>query len=124
MCDTHPNVIKWASEIVRIPYRHPEDLRLHEYVPDFLIQYIKEDGKTHTELVEIKPSSQTTLESARTVAQKRQVIINSAKWAAASAWCEQRGIRFRVLNEQQIFQNVTKAKPKRQNKPRQPKRKS
>ena len=117
MCDTHPNIIKWASENIKIPYRHPGTGRMHNYIPDFLIQYIDESGATHTELIEIKPSGQTTLESARTKVEKEQVILNSSKWASAQAWCEQRGIKFRVVNEQQIFttnkkRNAKKRTPK------------
>ena len=103
MCDTHPNIIRWASENIRIPYRNPITNKVANYVPDFMIQYQDKHGNQRTELVEIKPSGQTLLENARTLAEKQQVVINSAKWASAQAWCEQRGIRFRVVNEEHIF---------------------
>jgi len=31
-----------------------------------------------------------------------------AKWEAAKAWCKQRGIIFRVINENDIFHNGKK----------------
>lgn len=113
MCDTHPNVLKWASENIKIPYRNPITGRVHNYIPDFMMQYQDQNGDTHTELVEIKPSGQSLLENARTHAEKQQVIINSAKWAAAQQWCDQKGIRFRVINENSIFHTNKKRQGKR-----------
>ena len=113
MCDNHPNITKWASENVKIPYRSPMDGKYHNYVPDFMVQYTDKDGVQHVELVEIKPRNQTTLESARTQGQQIQTAINAAKWTAAQEWCTRKGIRFKVINEDQIFRN---------NKPRTPKR--
>ncbi len=105
MCDSHPNISKWASENVKIPYRSPVDGKYHNYVPDFMIQYIDKNGKEHVELIEIKPKNQTTLESAKSTGQKIQTHINAAKWVAAQEWCKRKGIRFKVINEDQIFQN-------------------
>ena len=39
LCDEHPNVYKWASESIRIPYRHPLTGKYTIYVPDFFIVY-------------------------------------------------------------------------------------
>ena len=61
LCDSHPNILKWASENIKIPYRHPLTGNFSNYVPDFMIQYIDKNGKEHVELIEIKPSNQTTL---------------------------------------------------------------
>ena len=33
LCDEHPNVYKWASESIRIPYRHPLTGKYTIYVP-------------------------------------------------------------------------------------------
>jgi hypothetical protein len=32
-----------------------------------------------------------------------QYVKNMAKWAAAGQWCKQQGIRFRIVNEHDIF---------------------
>ena len=45
------------------------------------------------------------MESARSQGQKIQTIINAAKWTAAQEWCKRKGIRFKVINEDQIFSN-------------------
>ena len=104
MCDMHPNIVKWASESIAIPYRNPFTGRYANYIPDFMIQYIDRDGREHVELIEIKPSNQTTMEAAKGKAQQAQATLNAAKWTAAQEWCARKGIRFKVLNEAQIFQ--------------------
>jgi len=112
MCDAHPNITKWASENVKIPYRSPLDGKYHNYVPDFMIQYTDRDGHNHVELIEIKPSTQTTLRNARSKGDAIQTAVNAAKWVAAQEWCKRKGIRFKVINEDQIFRNNKSRKPK------------
>ena len=76
------------------------------YVPDFFIIYQDKNGKKHAEMVEVKPASQTNMESAgKSMAKKKQVVINMAKWEAANAYAKQRKIRFRVVSEEQLFHN-------------------
>lgn len=119
MCDSHPNIKKWASENVKIPYRHPVTGKYTNYVPDFMLQYIDKNDNPHVELIEIKPRNQTTMESARSQGQKIQTIINAAKWTAAQEWCKRKGIRFKVINEDQIFSNKKPRKAKKRiSKPR------
>lgn len=106
-CDNHPSVISWASEAISIPYRNPLTGKNTIYVPDFIVVYQDKNGNQKTELVEIKPSSQTTMESAgRSVRNAAAVAVNTAKWQAAAAWCKRQGIFFRVINEGDIFRNT------------------
>lgn len=103
-CDTNPSVQKWASEAISIPYRDPLTNRNTIYVPDFFIQYVDKNGKMIVELIEIKPASQTLLERVgKNKYNQAQFVKNQAKWAAASLWCRQQGIKFRILNENDIF---------------------
>ena len=59
-CDTNENIVKWASESVRIPYFNPVKGQRTTYVPDFLIQYRDRNNRVVTELIEIKDSNGTT----------------------------------------------------------------
>lgn len=103
-CDTHPSVQKWANEAINIPYRDPLTNKNTIYVPDFFIQYVDKQGKIHTELIEVKPRNQTTLESVgKSKYNQAQFVKNQAKWRAAGAWCKQQGIRFRILTENELF---------------------
>ena len=105
-CDEHPAIAQWASEAVRIPYRHPFTGKHTVYVPDFFIVYQDKNGKKHAEVVEVKPKNQTMRENVgKSRYNQEQYIKNMAKWEAAAAWCKQKGIFFRVVNEGDIFHN-------------------
>ena len=104
-CDNNPAVLNWASESIQIPYFNPVSGKQTIYVPDFLIVYVDAHQRKHTELVEIKPTKETTMESAKSYRDKLMVAINMAKWAAADNWCKANNIRFRVVTEFDIFKN-------------------
>lgn len=103
-CDSHPSIQKWASEAISIPYRCPITGKQTIYVPDFFIQYVDKDGKMHVELIEVKPQNQTLREKVgKNKNNQIQYVRNVAKWRAAQAWCKAQGIKFRVVNEQDLF---------------------
>ena len=104
-CDNNPAVVNWASEAIQIPYRNPVTGKQTVYVPDFIIVYVDAKQKKHTELIEIKPSKEATMESARSYRDKLSVAINMAKWAAADSWARANNMRFRVVTEFDIFKN-------------------
>ena len=109
MCDENAAIEQWASESVKIPYRDPLTGRHTIYVPDFFIEYVDKNNKIHVELIEIKPASQTILERVgKNKYNQAQFVKNQAKWAAANIWCKQRGIKFRIINENDIFHNPGK----------------
>ena len=104
MLDEHQGVINWASESIQIPYRDPLSGRQTIYVPDFFIVYQDKNGNKHAEVVEVKPASQTLREKVgKSAYNQEQYVKNMAKWEAANAWCKQQGVRFRVINEDEIF---------------------
>lgn len=105
-CDNNPAVIQWASESVQIPYFNPVLGKQTIYVPDFIIVYIDANKRQHAELIEIKPLSQVTMETAKSLKDKYSVAINMAKWTAADAWARANRMRFRVVTEHDIFKNL------------------
>ena len=106
-CDNNKSVQKWASEAIQIPYRDPLTERQTVYVPDFFIQYVDKRNRVITELIEIKPASQSILERVgKNKYNQAQFVKNQAKWTAANHWCRQQGIKFRILNENDIFSQV------------------
>jgi len=107
-CDTNENVMQWASEPVRIPYRHPLTGRMTTYVPDFIVTYRGPNNTTRAELIEIKPKSQSIIEDRQSQRDRAIVAVNYCKWAAAQAWCKQNGLTFRIITEDQIFRNGRK----------------
>jgi hypothetical protein len=79
--DCDADVTAFEVEPFEIEYIHKG--KSHKYVPDIIVRFI--DG--HTELWEIKPSSQTLLEK------------NQDKWDAAKDACKVRGWTFEVITE-------------------------
>ena len=109
--DNNTNIIQWASEPIRIPYRNPLTGKPSNYVPDFLVVYENKYKKKIAELVEIKPKKQSLIESKVASARDRAVVaINHAKWGAAMAYCKQQGYTFRVVTEDDLFYNGRKGK--------------
>jgi hypothetical protein len=110
-CDNNPSIQQWASEPVKIPYRDPLTGKPTVYVPDFLISYIDKNMKKHAELIEIKPANQMLIEKVgKNPYNQAQYVKNMAKWAAANKWAQQQGLKFRVINEHDIFSNTKKSK--------------
>lgn len=107
-CDNNPAVVQWASEAIHVNYRNPFTGKNTIYVPDFLIIYIDKNGKRHGEVVEIKPTKETTMEAAKSQRDKAAVALNMFKWEAARKFCAAQGLRFRIVNEQDIFHGTKK----------------
>lgn len=108
-CDNNPSIQQWASESVKIPYKDPLTGKNTVYVPDFLIVYLDKNQKKHVELIEIKPANQMILERVgKNPYNQAQYVKNMAKWSAANAWAKKQGIKFRIINEHDIFVNTKK----------------
>jgi hypothetical protein len=112
MCDKHPNILAWASESHRIPYRNPLTGKATTYVPDFFIIYEDMNGKKHAEIIEVKPSKQI-MGNAKSMQDKAAAIVNEAKWKIARQWANQQGLGFRVITENELFRAPQASKPKR-----------
>ena len=113
--DNHPSVIKWNSEEVVIPYKSPIDGKWHRYFVDVYLEQINSNGNKETILIEVKPDVQT---KAPNVGKKltpkgrlsRKYLnevatygVNSAKWAAAQEYCTDKGWKFIIVTEKQLF---------------------
>ena len=70
----------------------------------FLLCTMTKNKKKVAELIEVKPNNQAKFESVGKNAQNRAaLVVNRAKWEAANKWAKNKGIRFRVLTESDIF---------------------
>ena len=83
------------------------------YVPDFPVRYSDKKGRMRTELIEIKPMSQTVMEKARGIQNKMQVALNKMKWSAAQNWCKKNGCVFVILTEEQLYKATSTYKPRK-----------
>lgn len=104
VCDNHPSIVQWASECIWIAYKHPLSGKWTKYKPDFFIVYIDAGNKQHAEMVEIKPEKEMPGYPGKVNKNTKLVqAVNAAKWAAAIAFCKQRGWKFTVANEKNLF---------------------
>jgi len=101
-CDEHPNILKWASEEIAIPYMDPIENKLRNYYPDFLIEF-DENGTKKVWMVEVKPAKQLFLKENTTKKEKYVWAINNAKWKAAKSYCDKYNIEFKVITEKELF---------------------
>lgn len=104
--DNNPNVLRWASEEVVIPYYFPVDQKMHKYYVDYWVEYRTASGTIKQELIECKPKSQTKPPRGKrknNIQEQVTYAKNVCKWKAAQEWCTQRGISFRILTEDSIF---------------------
>lgn len=109
-CDNNPNILRWCSEEIEIPYMLPlpnGNVRKAKYYPDLFVEYRDVDGNLHREVIEIKPKKQTRPSRARNPKTKMMenaaFMKNCLKWEAAEQWCKQRGITFKILHEGDQF---------------------
>jgi len=109
--DSSPMVHRWLSEPknLHIQYLNPIDRKIHEYWPDFLVQYT--DG--NVEILEVKPLKQALAEKATNTYDKLSLIKNVAKWNAAEKFAKTIGARFRVITEKSLFKKKATMAPKR-----------
>lgn len=108
--DSRSDVLKWGSEEVIIPYLSPVDNAVHNYFPDFFVEYRDKNGDIKKEIVEVKPLHESDSKHAKSDRSKNALIVNEAKWKSASIFCEQRGLTFRVITEKSIFHQGQKHK--------------
>lgn len=102
--DDNPSVLEWSSEEIVIPYLSPVDNKYHRYFPDFFVR-----TTSGAFILEVKPHSQSIAPK-----QKKRVTqgyinevmtygVNQAKWKAAEEYCLDRGWKFKVITEKELF---------------------
>lgn len=102
--DNNPAVLKWGSEVMKIPYMDPITGKRKMYIPDFIVVYQDAENKGHAEVIEIKPLKESVMEKAGKSARDRLMVVrNKAKWKAASSYCRANGLDFKVYTENQLF---------------------
>jgi hypothetical protein len=102
--DRNPDIAKWSSEEIVIPYRSPIDGKRHRYFPDIWMKTVKGD----VYLIEIKPYKETIEPKKRSRVTKKYLYevktwgINSSKWKAAQEYCADRGWKFKIITEKEL----------------------
>lgn len=105
--DNNPNVLKWASEAIAVPYLSPKDGKIHTYYVDFYVE-IATRNDVKKLLIEVKPKKKllppkTTNRSRKTVAtETMEYYINMAKWQSAQAFANKNGMEWNIYTEDDI----------------------
>ena len=68
--DENPNVTKWASEELAIPYMSPVDRKKHKYYPDFIVEMKNKEGVVETLMIEVKPKNKLNHQKSQNVKRK------------------------------------------------------
>jgi hypothetical protein len=108
--DTRPDVLKWSSEEIVIPYLSPKDNAIHKYFPDFYVELLDVHKVLNKWVVEVKPLHESDSQFAKGDRSKDSLAVNTAKWTAAAIYCESRGMNFRVVTERSLFHQKPKKK--------------
>jgi hypothetical protein len=107
-CDINASVLEWGSETVVIPYKSPVDNKFHRYFVDFYVKIKNKENKIVKYLVEIKPDKFTKppqipkRQTKKFIQEVFQYGTNQAKWKAADEFCQDRGMKFLILTENDL----------------------
>ena len=105
-CDLNEDILYWASEELPVRYYNPLDKKYHRYFPDFVVKTVNNDKY----MIEIKPSRQAVKpkppkkKTKSYMRESFEYIKNKAKWSAAKAYCEDKGMQFKIITEKDLGQ--------------------
>ena len=102
--DENPDVVRWSSEEIVIPYICATDRKKHRYFPDVYMKL--RDGQEY--LIEIKPKKETIPPKVRSRKTKKYIMEvltwtkNESKWKYAESYCKDRGWIFDIWHEDKL----------------------
>ena len=103
-CDLNEDILYWASEELPVRYYNPLDKKYHRYFPDFVVKTVNNDKY----MIEIKPSRQAIKpkppkkKTKSYMRESFEYIKNQAKWQAAKAYCDDKGMQFKIITEKDL----------------------
>lgn len=118
--DTNDSIKSWGSEFMKIPYSKTDwdnknsemKTTFHTYYPDFYYEIYRSDGSISKVIAEVKPKSQTVqpiLRDNPTAKQLKNLEYdlkewnrNLSKWGEMIKYCENKGMEFIILTEEQL----------------------
>lgn len=110
--DLSPNILKWSSEELAVPYFDSVQRKKRTYYPDFAVIHQNPSGEIKKYIIEVKPFAQTLppeKPSKETRKAKRRYLKeqftfrnNQDKWESMRDWCEMNGFIFIILTENNV----------------------
>jgi len=105
-CDLNQDILYWASEELPVRYYNPLDKKYHRYFPDFVVKTVNNEKF----MIEIKPSRQVAKpkppkkKTKSYMRESFEYIKNQAKWQAAKSYCDDNGMKFKLITEKDLGQ--------------------
>ena len=105
-CDLNEDILYWASEELPVRYYNPLDKKYHRYFPDFVVKTVNNEKY----MIEIKPSRQIARpkppkkKTKSYMRESFEYIKNQAKWQAAKSYCDDNGMKFKLITEKDLGQ--------------------
>ena len=105
-CDLNEDILYWASEELPVRYYNPLDKKYHRYFPDFIVKTVNNEKY----MIEIKPSRQVARpkppkkKTKSYMRESFEYIKNQAKWQAAKSYCDDNGMKFKLITEKDLGQ--------------------
>jgi hypothetical protein len=99
-CDSNPDIVKWSSEEIVVPYKWDIDKKMHRYFVDLKVTF----KNKKTLLIEIKPDKETSPpkrpdKTKRYINEAMTYVKNMNKWEAANNFAKDRGWEFQIWTE-------------------------
>lgn len=127
-CDLNPNILRYASEPIQIPYKNPEKalkqgldpklfFTISNYMVDMWIECLGENGEKRKIFIEIKSYAETQQpvmpesKNGKPVSANKYkafnkaaitYLKNKAKWESAEKFCKERGCEFMIITEKTL----------------------
>jgi len=115
-CDLNEGVLKWGSEVFKVPYIDRMGHN-HVYIPDFYLETRDQnnDGLMNRFLIEIKPEKEIRepIIPSGNISEKKLKNLeyeigvwqkNKYKWSYTIEWCKSRDIKFWLVTEKHLEQ--------------------
>ena len=105
-CDLNEDILYWASEELPVRYYNQLDKKYHRYFPDFIVKTVNNEKY----MIEIKPSRQVAKpkppkkKTKSYMRESFEYIKNQAKWQAAKSYCDDKGMKFKLITEKDLGQ--------------------
>ena len=103
-CDLNQDILYWASEELPVRYYNPLDKKYHRYFPDFVVKTVNNEKfmieiKRSRQVAKPKPPKKKTKSYMR---ESFEYIKNQAKWQAAKSYCDDKGMKFKLITEKDL----------------------
>jgi hypothetical protein len=102
--DNNKNVLRWGSEIIKVPYLDITTNKQRTYFVDIYAEYVNKGNSISRTIIEIKPSNQTIPPKGGKYfnSKSKEFMKNNCKWNAARAYAKANGMQFVIMTEEQL----------------------